>query len=184
MPAGEVVFVLDWDSECSCDWGPAVCGHLRLSIESLIESGKPAHDVVVHLEAVKKRADEVAELLGLEHAPDDLLAYEVMTTIIHESIHCAIADALTPGEGVENLLIARLWRGYFEELVAEALSHWSILGVFARAPALFHASLKTAGDMRAQVELLKEGIEFMDKMSEILEEGSTYPDFLRRYLSL
>ena len=111
MPVGEVVFVLDWASECQCDWGPDVSGHLQLSLESLIESGKPAHDVVIHLEAVKRRADEVAELLGLEHAPDDLLAYEVMTTIVHESIHCAIADALTPGEGVENLLIARLWRG-------------------------------------------------------------------------
>jgi len=184
MPVGEVVFVLDWASECQCDWGPDVSGHLQLSIESLIESGKPAHDVVVHLEAVKKRADEVAELLGLDYAPDDLLAYEVMTTIIHESIHCAIADALTSGEGVESLLIARLWRGYFEELVVEALSHWSILGVFARAPALFHANLKTAGSERAQIELIREGVEFMDKMSEILEEGVSYPDFLRRYLSL
>lgn len=66
----------------------------------------------------------------------------------------------------------------------EALSHWSILGVFARAPALFHASLKTAGSERAQIELIREGVEFMDKMSEILEEGVSYPDFLRRYLGL
>lgn len=49
---------------------------------------------------------------------------------------------LTSTMGVRD----RINKGYFEELVVEALSYWSVLGVFARAPALFHASLKGAGE--------------------------------------
>jgi len=87
---------------------------------------------------------------------------------------------LTSAMGVRD----RINKGYFEELVVEALSYWSVLGVFARAPALFHASLKGAGEEDAQVRLLLEGVEFMDKMAEVLEESEPYPDFLRDFLKL
>ena len=113
-----------------------------------------------------------------------MLAFEVTTTIIHESIHCAIGNAFVTAGDVEKLVRNRINKGYFEELVVEALSYWSVLGVFTRAPALFHASLKGAGEEDAQVRLLLEGVEFMDKMAEVLEEGKPYPDFLRDFLKL
>jgi len=66
MPIGQVVFILDWASECQCDAGPSVSGHLRMSLESLLGSGKMFYDVVVHLESVRRKAEEVAEELGLK----------------------------------------------------------------------------------------------------------------------
>jgi len=83
-----------------------------------------------------------------------------------------IGDAFVTAGDVEKLVRNRIHKGYFEELVVEALSHWSVLGVFARAPALFHASLEGAGDEDARVRLLLESVEFMDKMAEVLEEAN------------
>lgn len=192
MPIGEVVFIFDWASECLCDNGPRVSGHLRISLGVPLKPGKTFYeavaqtfyDVVVHLEAVRKKAEEVASELELERVPDELLAFEVVTTIIHESIHCAIWDAFVTKKDIEEYIRYKTHKRYFEELVIEALSYWSVLGVFARASALFHRSLEEAGDKNAQVRLFLEGVEFMDKMTKVLEEGKPYPDFLRNFLKL
>jgi len=37
-----------------------------MSLESLLGSGKMFYDVVVHLESVRRKAEEVAEELGLK----------------------------------------------------------------------------------------------------------------------
>ena len=107
-----------------------------------------------------------------------MLAFEVTATIIRESIYCAIGDAFVTAGNIEKLVRNRINKGYFEELAVEALSYWSVLGVFARAPALLHASLKGAGEEDAQVRLLLEGVEFMNNRG--LRRGQTIPRFPER----
>jgi len=178
MPVKDVIFIFDWASECQCDAGPRATGHLQISLDKFLEGDSRFHNIVVHLEAIRNKTIEISWELGLQEPTDELLAFEVMETIVHEALHCALIDAYLSHLKLSELTKIKTDNEYFEELLVEALACWSIFGVFARARALFHPKLKKVGDVPEQARLLLKGAKFMDKLNKILEEAKAYPSSL------
>ena len=61
------------------------------------------YNVVIHLESMRRKTEEISEELGLKKASDELLAFEVIMTMIRESIHCVIRDAFMTPENIKKL---------------------------------------------------------------------------------